>query len=764
MLPITPHLKTIHHSLMNHQMVIVHSTPGSGKTTLVPHSLLEVCKGKILVIEPRKIATRWAARFVAGLVTDPKLVGYIYRFENKTSPETRIIYLTEGTFLRYIQTNSLNEDDVVILDEFHERHLSTDLSFGWLVERTKKKSAPKIILMSATIDDQFLKTLPLRVECIKVTTPVFPLKLIYAPKELDWSKRELEQKVMWGIQLAFEYPGDMLVFLPGISEIQRVKKLLEKRLNLDNFILLILHSQFSSSDDEINQKQGKRKIILSTNIAESSLTIDGVRVVVDAGLDRQSVYLDHIQKEELQTIECSQNSCIQRAGRAARQNSGVAIRLFTEENYLSRSQSIAPEVLRSELSETLLTFYSLQLHPETFYWIDRPQETHIRKCVSSLESMDLLKNHQLTDLGYKIQDCPLPLRLARTWLEALMTCNQKTFQEISLILAQAMEPFQYNQLSKRLTHNFKALGMSEDTEKVFLTHLKLNLARGRSHDFIMATGQSLRLGEDIQRKLSVKDKYFIIIDSPPRVHSIYPIENEKSLLPFCELREEQFDENFKHFKRTNWMMGSLVIKSEVEEVSSFGALQGLELLKSWLSEWRESEEATRFSLFQKNLFPEKSLDSFEWDLFIEEFSLDRLVDQDTKLEMIHSLREELQLYFDASFQLKLSDLCPEFFDLHPKKKVKIHYHKDKNPMIESYIQDFFGLSRHPSLLNGQIPLVLGLWGPHGRTQQITSDLIGFWRNHYPSLMRELKIDYPRHFWPEDPQRAEPILRKPRPPR
>ena len=149
---------------------------------------------------------------------------------------------------------------------------------------------------------------------------------------------------------------------------------------------------------------------------------------------------------------------------------------------------------------------------------------------------------------------------------------------------------------------------------------------------------------------------------------------------------------------------------------------------------------------------------------MEEFCLDRSLNDKTRQEFYENLRQELQLYFDASFQVEMSDHCPEAFVLHEKKKLKIHYFRDKNPMIESYIQDFYGRPTHPSLFSGKMPLVLGLWGPHGRTQQITSDLLGFWKNHYPTIMKELKIDYPRHFWPENPLSAEPILRKPRPPR
>ncbi len=755
-------LDSIYQSLQEHQLVVLQASPGTGKTTKVPASLIEKFSGRILVIEPRKVAARWAARFVASTLTKPEWVGFIYRFENTTTPATKLIYLTEGTFLKYIETNPLTSEDVVILDEFHERHLSTDLSFGWLINRLKKDSPPKVLLMSATIDQNFMAKIPLKTAKVEVKAPVFPLEILYAPKELEWHKRELEQKVMWGLQSALMVPGHILVFLPGFSEIQRVRALLEKRLDLTEHRVLVLHSQFSNSDEDITQQDGVRKIILSTNIAESSLTIEGVRVVVDAGLDRQNIYQAHTGRDELLTLECSQSSCIQRAGRAARQNSGLCIRLYTEENFSSRSFTGLPEVLRSQMEEPLLSLYSHKLKPEDFFWIDVPKQESLQKAKSTLIELGLIENEVLSHLGESLRECPLPLRLARSWLEGKMTLNQKTFEELCLVLSRAVEPHQPQRLARRLMH--KAQGTKSEIEPVLLTFLKNNLARGRSHDFIMASSESIRVPDDIQRQLSIKDKYFLVLDFPPRLHSLYPIDDEKTLLPFCEVKTEKTIENLNHFQKTSWSIGSLILKSELKKLEA----QASELSKTqaevWLCDWRETEEALKFEIFRRELFPEKSLTEFEWELFIEEFCLDRQLTSKTHHDFLENLRLELQLYFDSSFKLKMPEYCPDFFELHEKKKLKIHYYPDKNPMIESYIQDFFGRTTHPALFSGKLPLVLGLWGPHGRTQQITSDLVGFWKNHYPQLMKELKIDYPRHFWPDHPQNAEPILRKPRPPR
>lgn len=742
--------------------MVLQASPGTGKTTKVPASFLEKFSGRILVIEPRKVAARWAARFVAATLAKSELVGFIYRFENTTTPTTRLIYLTEGTFLKFIETNPLTPDDVVILDEFHERHLSTDLSFGWLVDRLKKPTPPRVLLMSATIDEGLFSKFPVSSKMIRVSAPVFPLEVEYAPKELEWHKRELEQKVMWGLQKALSFPGHVLVFLPGFAEIQRVRTLLEKRLDLTENRILVLHSQYSDSDTDLTQQDGIRKIILSTNIAESSLTIEGVRVVVDAGLDRQNVFHSHTGREELLTLECSQSSCIQRAGRAARQNSGACIRLYTQENFNARSFAGLPEVLRTQLAEPLLALYNLKLNPEEFFWIDQPKTESLLKAQATLEELELIKQGSLSRMGESLKDCPLPLRLARTWAEGKQALNQKAFEELCLVLARAVEPSQPQRLARRLMH--KANGVESDIEPVLLRFLKLNLARGRSHDFIMASSETIRVGDEIQRQLSIKDKYFLVLDFPPRQHSLFAIEQEKILLPFCDLKLEEISEGLEHFQKSSWTIGSLVIKSELKKIEVQSSARLKNHVEQWLADWRDSEEALRFEIFSRELFSDKKLADFEWELFVEEFCLDRTLGSNTQKDFLDNLRQELQLYYDSSFRLKMPDFCPQEFVLHEKKKLKIHYFKDKNPMIESYIQDFYGRTTHPALFSGKLPLVLGLWGPHGRTQQITSDLLGFWKNHYPTLMKELKIDYPRHFWPENPMSAEPMLRVPRPPR
>ena len=755
-------LDHIFNSLKDHPLVVLQASPGTGKTTKVPASFLQKTQGRILVIEPRKVAARWAARFVAATLAPAELVGFIYRFENTTTEATRLIYLTEGTFLKFIETNPLTSEDVVVLDEFHERHLSTDLSFGWLVDRLKKPTPPRVLLMSATVDEAFLSRLPLASSMIRVSAPVYPLEITYAPRELEWHKRELEQKVMWGLQLALTAPGHILVFLPGFAEIQRVRGLLEKRLDLNENRILVLHSQHSDSDADLTSREDVRKIILATNIAESSLTIEGVRVVVDAGLDRQNVYQEHSGREELLTLECSQSSCIQRAGRAARQASGLCIRLYTQDNFNARSFAGVPEVLRSPLAEPLLALYTLGLKPADFFWIDRPTPLSLERAETTLRELDLVDEGSLSEIGLSLRECPLPLRLARTWAEGKHVLEQKSFDELCHTLARAVEPHQSQRLARRLMH--KSRGKERDLEPVLLKFLKLNLARGRSHDFVLASSESIRAGDEIQRQLSIKDKYFLVLDFPPRAHSLFPIEDEKKLLAICEKKFEEVLEGITPFEKTIWSVGSLVIKTELKKLQAASSAQLKPQVELWLAEWRDSQEALRFEIFSRELFPDKPLSMFEWELFVEEFCLDRSLSVQTHQELLENLRQELQLYFDASFQTKMPDHCPQEFVLHEKKKLKLHYFRDKNPMIESYIQDFFGRKSHPALFSGKLPLVLGLWGPHGRTQQITSDLVGFWKNHYPSLMRELKIDYPRHFWPEDPLSAEPILRKPRPPR
>ncbi len=771
-LPIESHLPRLSELVRAHPIVLLEASPGSGKTTLVPLHLLKQVTGKILVLEPRRLATRLAAQRVASLLGETlgQTVGHMVRFENTVGPDTRLVFLTEGTFLRYLQGNpKLEGVGAVVLDEFHERHLTTDMAWGLFLELFKNARAPKLLVMSATLDEAPLRRHVPHLQKMRVETPVFPLEIRYAPKEGEWGRRTWDKKVTWGVQEALALSGDILVFLPGIGEIRKVRELLEPRLPADEFLLLSLHGQESSPEHLVMKPQPQRKIILASNVAESSVTIPGVRVVVDLGLTREAVFSPWSGLSELVTLPCSRASCIQRAGRAARTAPGACIRLFTEQEFNAREAFSRPEVLKTNLDGVMLELAGHGLKPETFPWPDPPEASAWQNARALLTRLQAIEGDKLTRTGSSMRELPLPSRAARVWVEARDKGSEDAFRETTRLLAQWLEPGDSRKLQERLKAAGKRTGQETHAEKFFLAGFPERVARARAEDVVTADGHTLRLGQETKNSWDPRRPWWLVLDVngiSKQATRLLPLE-EEWLWPLAAQDEETFfdEKRGKMVKRTSWRLGSLVLSSKEEvQQGATGAPGTLaKATESWLAEFRASEEYRRWEIFQQHLFPQTALAAFEWELFREEFLLEeRLPDDAARREFLRRLREELQLHFDPSFRLKLDEQVPARLKLHERRTCDVHYDPGQPPWIEAHVQDFYGRSSHPTLLGGKLPLTIRLWGPHTRTLQITGDLPGFWAKGYAELAKEMRREYPRHFWPDDPTTAEPKLHlKPR---
>lgn len=777
MLPIESHLPHLIGQVRQHPVTLLEATPGSGKTTLVPLALLRAFSGKILVLEPRRLAAKMAARRVSDLLNEEvgQTVGYIYRNEQKTSPQTRLLFLTEGTFLRYLQGNpELEGVDVVVLDEFHERHLTTDLAFG-LLQRLSPQwpKAPRLIIMSATLDDTPLRQHYPALEKIKVETPIFPLELRYPPRDGEWSRRPLERKVLWGVQEALALEGDILVFLPGMGEIRRVEKILLERLADAPIRVLILHGQEASSERDIMGPLPERKIILATNVAESSLTIPGVRVVIDGGLNREAVFSPWSGFTELITGPCSQASAIQRAGRAARMAPGICLRLYAENDFAARPVFTTPEILKTDLAHVLLDLALWELTSQNFPWPSAPPASSLEHARGLLRQLHALTDSDgITNIGRAMAQLPIPPRAARVVVEAQLQGTPEALRETCRLLAEWLEPGEgRRKLEEQLRTRSPARGQETSVEKFFLAGFPDRIAKARGDDVVTVEGETFKLAPEVRGTWDPRHPFWLVLD----VNGLH--KSATRLLPLEEawvrtlsIEEEStfFDEDRQRMvRRTQRRLGVLVfdIKDEAQLGSAGGEKALASSAREWLDEFRQGPAFVRWELFARTFFPDKSLSEFEWELFLEEFLLEEKLPTDAvKTEFEQKLAQELQLYFDSSFQKRLSDHFPTRFSLHEKRGCEVHYEMGKPPWIEAHIQDFFGRTTQPALANGLIPLTVHLLGPHGRAEQITGDLAGFWQNTYPTLAKEMRREYPRHFWPEDPRTAEPMLRLPRRPR
>jgi len=426
-LPIDPLLPGLVRELSSAQALVLEAPPGAGKTTHVPAALLDAGltgSGEILVAEPRRLAARLAARRVASERGEQvgRSIGYTVRFEDVSSRRTRIRYVTEGVLVRRLLDDpTLEGVGAVVLDEFHERHLATDLSLA-LVARLQQGGRPdlKLIVMSATLEAdpvaRYLGGCPL----LRSEGKLFPLTLEHLPRPDD---RPLEKQVASAVKraLAEDTSGDVLVFLPGAGEIRRAGELLASLAEREELLVLPLHGDLPiEAQARAVEPASKRKVILSTNVAESSVTIDGVTAVVDSGLARRAAHSPWTGLPRLELAKISRASAAQRAGRAGRTRAGRVLRLYTKGDHDTRPEHDAPELQRLDLSDTLLGLHGAGItEPAAMAWLDPPP-------AAALEAAELLLGRlgaldakgAITQVGRRMLAFPLHPRLSRVVVEA----------------------------------------------------------------------------------------------------------------------------------------------------------------------------------------------------------------------------------------------------------------------------------------------------------------------------------------------------------
>ncbi len=423
-LPIDPLLPEIAARLREHGSLVLSAEPGAGKTTRVPIALLEAGlagAGEIWVSEPRRLAARLVARHVASERGERigGRVGYRVRFEDVSGPETRLCYVTEGVLVRRLLTDHrLDGVGLVILDEFHERSLSTDLAFA-LVAALKRRERPDLglVVMSATLDaapvSAFLGGCPV----IDSPGRAFPLEIEHHERPDD---RPLEKQVVSAVRELVREEGDVLVFLPGAAEIRRAEENLSELARSESLLVLPLHGDQSVEEQSrAVEPASRRKVVLSTNVAETSVTIDGVTGVVDSGLARVARHSPWTGLPRLEVAKVSRSSATQRAGRAGRTRPGRVLRLYTRGDFEARPEHDAPEIRRADLSEALLTLHGAEFGGfGALAWLDAPPAAATTAAEGLLSTLGAVRDGRITKVGRRMLAFPLHPRLARVMVEA----------------------------------------------------------------------------------------------------------------------------------------------------------------------------------------------------------------------------------------------------------------------------------------------------------------------------------------------------------
>jgi ATP-dependent helicase HrpB len=747
-LPIDRILPDIVRALEASSSLLIEAPPGAGKTTRVPPALLSLVKGEVLVLEPRRLAARMAARRVASELGESPgdTVGYQVRFEDVGGPRTRLRFVTEGVLTRrFLDDPQLAGVDAVILDEFHERHLDGDLALALLrcLQRTSRPEL-RLVVMSATLHSapiaRYLDDCPVLIAEGKL----FPLEIEYTPH----SATPLAGQVVAAVE-KLQRPkldGDVLVFLPGASEIRAVADALEGLAAREGFLVLPLHGDLSPSEqDRAVAPSPQRKVILSTNIAESSVTIEGVTAVIDSGLARVASDSPWTNLPSLDVKRISQASATQRGGRAGRTAPGRVIRLYTAEDFHRRPVFDTPEILRRELSQVVLYLRALQAWD--LEWLDAPPEPALAAANALLDRLGVMPH---------MAELPLPPRLSKLVLEAaargvpekgcaaaaVLSAGERGSSDLLTLIDAPWQPQTkrvYDQLRGSVRgRDRKGAGDDALLQAILAAFPDRVAKRSREDEVLLSTGGSARLPRQ-------HHEFSIAVD----------VEDRKERgLPLIRLAAGPL--------QPEWLLDRVVERVALEwnraaeRVEQVTALVYDQLV---IEETRAPAAATPDSA---RLLAEKALET-DIGRFADRDALAQLsaraafagiaVDAAAALVKLCQGRTSFAQLERADLLAtlrppRIDQLVPDRLHLPGGREVKVHYEAGKPPWIESRLQDFFGVKESPRI--GNTPVVVHLLAPNRRPVQVTSDLAGFWVRLYPEVRRELSRRYPKHKWPEQP--------------
>jgi ATP-dependent helicase HrpB len=821
-LPIDELLPAIRRHLTTASHLVLEAPPGAGKTTRVPPALLDLDGREVLVLEPRRLAARLAARYVAGERGERvgETVGYQVRFEEVAGPRTRLRYLTEGVLTRRMLSDpDLARVGCVVLDEFHERHLEGDLALA-LLRRLQRTGRPdlKIVVMSATLDAapiaQYLAgegsaALPV----LRSAGRQHKLEIEYTPH----SAAPLENQVAAALERlaarGFEVDGmsHALVFLPGSLEIRRAQNACAALARRHGWQLLPLYGDQSPQEqDRAVTPCAGTKIILSTNVAESSITIEGVGAVIDTGLARVASHSPWSGLPALQVARVSQASANQRAGRAGRTGPGRAIRLYPLEDFVRRPAQDVPQILREDLAPTALLLQAMNLDLAALHWLDAPPAAAIA------QAQELLR--QLSATGSTSREMaryPLHPRLSRLMVEArrrgvardgcavaaLLSAGDRlpahaphaSRSDLLVLLESEWSAYAerlFRQLGgEKLRRNAPASGRGQaeacptnaggaggsacgpaDAEAALLisilTAFPDRVARRRQGaDLQLASGTAAELAPN--STVTCAD-LFVAVEAEDRQDRKAPLVRLASAIE-PEWLLDLFPDRLREVSTLQWnrsgerveavtslMFDQIAIETRrtPPDPEQAGVLLAHQAAEAGLGRFADLEEIA--ALQARVQFAAQHGAVAELDAAAVEAALASLatgLKSFAELESVArgaGLLREIERQMPPGTRRLLEEIAPASIRLPRGRSVPVHYEPGQPPWIASRLQDFFGMRQTPAVGRGAVPVVVRLLAPNQRPVQMTSDLAGFWQRLYPQVRKELSRRYPRHAWPENP--------------
>ncbi|MBB1294024.1 ATP-dependent helicase HrpB [Pseudoalteromonas sp. SR41-4] len=794
MLPVQEIYQQLVTTLQSDPITLLQAPPGAGKSTWLPLQLMRDGHFKhIVMLEPRRLAARNIANYLAQCQNETvgQSVGLRIRQETKVSVNTRLEIVTEGMLTRMLQNDpELSGVDLLIFDEFHERSIAADTALAFALEsQAALRDDLTILLMSATLDSERYQQF---FDCSIISSHgrSFPIDEIYIP--IKDESRWLDAMASIIKQALVEQTGSALVFLPGQYEINRVQQALSD-LPANCHVVTLFGEQDKASQQAAiaPAAKGTRKVVLTTNVAETSLTIEGIRIVVDSGKRRAASFNLKTGVTELTTQSISRSSAIQRAGRAGRIEPGVVYRLGSKQTFERRNSHDAPEILSADISQLLLEAKCWGAELTDLSLLDSPTAQQIQQATKLLQMLEALdNNNKLTPLGTRMLSFGADIRLAHmlikaqqlepqmpgiytlaAYLIALLESRISHAADLSLALhSQHARP--HPVFKQQLKFWLKRLKLTEVRE-LQTTYLALlvafafpdRLAKKRGNGYLLANGAGAELNnehwhnEDYLAIASMGgqkgSRIFAAVAFTPA-----EIEDELTHLFTAQTRCE-FDEKTGRFIHQDEVkLGAITVTSQ----PSKHPLDKSERAKAWLTlfqkqgfelfnEQSDSEQLLIRMCLASNLVPEqfpvitKQSLTDDAELWLGAFLEDiKTLEQLKKFNYFNAL----QSCFNWQQQNALNDLFPLRVSVPSGSNIRIEYQLDGPAKLSVRMQEVYGMTSTPILAQGKLPLLMELLSPARRPLQLTQDLAGFWQTSYREVQKEMKGRYPKHFWPDNP--------------
>ncbi|TKV06905.1 ATP-dependent helicase HrpB [Citrobacter sp. wls619] len=782
--------------------VLLTAPTGAGKSTWLPLQLLkhQGISGRIILLEPRRLAARNVAQRLAESLNEKpgETVGYRMRAQSCIGPQTRLEVVTEGVLTRMIQRDpELQGVGLVILDEFHERSLQADLALALLLDvQQGLRDDLKLLIMSATLDNGRLQQLLPEAPTLVSEGRAFPVERRYQP--LATHLRFDEAVAIATAELLRNESGSLLLFLPGVGEILRVQEQLAGRVGSD-ILLCPLYGALSLTEQRqaiLPAPPGRRKVVLATNIAETSLTIEGIRLVVDCAQERVARFDARTGLTRLITQRISQASMTQRAGRAGRLEPGICLHLLAKEQAERAAAQGDAEMLQSDLSGLLMELLQWGCSdPAQLNWLDTPPAINLQAAKRLLQMLGALEGDRLSATGQKMAALGNDPRLAAMLVSANNNDEAATAAKLAAILEEPPRggstdlavAFSRNQPAwqQRSQQLLKRLNVSNgQPDSTLLPSLlaqafadRIARRRGQEGRYQLANGMGAMLDAD---DASARHEWLIAplllqgsASPDARILLSLPLDIDRLVQTCPELLQQsdtiEWDETQGTLKALRRMrIGQLTVKVQPlakpsEDELHQAMLNGIRDKGLSVLNWTPEAEQFRLRLqCAANWLPE-----YGWPA-VDDASLLSTLESWLLPHMsgVHSLRalkalnvaQALRGLLDWSMLQRLESSLPAHYTVPTGSRIAIRYHEDNPPVLAVRMQEMFGEANTPTIAEGRVPLVLELLSPAQRPLQVTSDLSAFWKGSYREVQKEMKGRYPKHVWPDDPANTAPTRR------